>query len=384
MSPRAILLTGLPFLVCAVFAALLPTIRRAAAVLRERVTGRRRVTPYTALADATRHLRSATIEEALPDLERILADGTGARRATVWLAAGSRLRTGTDSVENLAVLLARPGTGHVVPVLDGIEVRAVLSIEKPGLPITPGDRHLMRDVAGGAALLLRTVALNAELADRVRRAEHLARELVASRRRLAQAREVERRRLLTELARATSGRLTALREHVTAARADPRGSQLARARTEVDELLDRFRTIARGVYPAVLRGQGPDAALDELAADLRRGVHFTSRLGGRVAWEIESAVYQIVAATLGVLATEPGATIQVSLTSGDGRIRALVEDPGPPVTADQIRTALAHDAERLAALGGDLECDDLESEDGEPMLRLLARLPDRLDAEPSP
>ncbi len=392
MSPRAILLAGaafvplafagravaLPFVICAVLAALLPWMRRAADMLLERVTGRRSVTPYAALADAARHLRSASIQEALPELERVLADGTGARWAAVWLATGAGLQAGTDRVENLAVLLARPGIGHVVPVLDGTELRAVLSIEKPGLPVTAGDRDLMRDVASGAALLLRTVALNAELADRVRRAGHLAQELVASRQRLAQAREVERRRLLTELARATSGRLGALREHVTAARADPGGPQLARARAEVDELLDRFRVIARGVYPAVLRGQGPDAALEELAADLRRGVHFTSGLGARVAWEIESAVYQIVAAALDVLATRPGAPIQIGLTSVDGRIRALVEDPEPPVTAEQIRAALAHDAERLAALGGDLAGDDAQ-----PGLRLLAGLPDRLDAEPS-
>lgn len=397
MWPRAILLAGvaylpltlagpgfvLPFVVCAVLAALLPWLRRGADHLLERVTGRRAVTPYTALADATRHLRSASIEEALPELERVLADGTGAQRAAIWLAAGARLRAGDETVDNLAVLLARPGIGHVVPVLDRAELRAVLTIEKPDLPVTPGDRQLMRDVAGGAALLLRTVALNAELADRVRRAGHLARELVASRERLAQAREVERRRLLTELARATSGRLSALREHVTAARDDPRGPQLARARAEVDELLDRFRVIARGVYPAVLRGQGPDAALDELAADLRRGVHLTSGLSARAGWEIESAIYQIVAAALDVLAAEPGVTIQVGLATLDTRIRAVIEDPAPPVTADEIRAALAHDAERLAALGGALECGEIEDEDGRPGLRLLAWLPDRLDAEPS-
>ena len=404
MSPKAILLAGAaflplafagrapawPFVVCAVLAALLPRLRRGTDVLLERFTGRRAVTPYTALADATRHLGSVSTPEALPELERALADGTGARRAAIWLAAGARLQTGAETVDNLAVLLARPDIGHVVPVLDGTELRAVLTIEKPDLPVTPGDRELMRDIAGGAALLLRTVALNAELADRVRRAGHLAQELVASRQRLVQAREVERRRLLTELARVTSGRLAALREHVTAARADPRGPQLARARAEVDDLLDRFRVLARGVYPAVLRGQGPGAAVEELAADLRRGVHLTSGLNARAGWEIESAIYRIVAAALDVLAAEPGATIQLGLTMRDGRIQAVIEDPAPPLTADEVRAVLAPDAERLAALGGGLECRELEhgapgdeDEDGPPGLRLLAWLPDRLDAEPS-
>jgi hypothetical protein len=406
---------ALPFVVVAGAAAVLARLRGAVDAIVERITQYREVTPYSALADAAQRLRSPSLQEALPGLARVLADGTGARRAVVWLAVGERLvatasypatdEAGTpDSAENLAVLLARPGIGHVVPVLDGTELRAVLSIEKPELPVTPADRVLMQDVANGAALLLRTVALNAVLTERVRRADHLADELRASRRRLAQARDVERRRLLTELSRATSGSLGALREHVASARADlarpgvrvrpdtqaqpdmqaqpgtpapSAGAALVRARTEVDELLDRFRVIARGVYPAVLRGQGPGAALAELVADLGRLVRLTGDLDVRVAWEIESAVYQVTAAALDVLAGQPAtAEIQVRLTRADGRVRVLVEDPSPPVTAEQVRTALVDDIERLAALGGSVECVDGD----ERTLRLLAWLPDRLDA----
>ena len=386
----------LPFVAVAVATVLLARLRGAVDKLVERVTHYREVTPYAALADAARRLRSPSLRDALPGLARVLADGTGARRGVVWLAVGERLVATAsyppadadvpDSAENLAVLLARPGIGHVVPVLDATELRAVLSIEKPELPVTPGDRVLMQDVANGAALLLRTVALNAELSERVRRADHLADELRASRQRLAQAREVERRRLLTELSRATAGRLVALREHVAAARADlgdpetrtgSAGAALVRARTEVDELLDRFRVIARGVYPAVLRSQGPGAALEELVADLRRPVRLTGDLDVRVAWEIESAAYQVTAAALDVLAAPPAtAEIQVRLTRGDGRVRVLVEDPAPAVTAERVRTVLVDDIERLAALGGDVECTD----GGGPTLRLLAWLPDRLDA----
>jgi signal transduction histidine kinase len=385
-AARAVVLAA-PFAVVAAATAVLVRLRGAVDAIVERVTRHREVTPYRALADAARRLRSPSPREALPGLARVLADGTRARRAAVWLAVGERLVATAayppeeqgDSADNLAVLLARPGMGHVVPVLDGAGLRAVLTIEKPELPITPGDRVLMQDVANGAALLLRTEALNAELSDRVRRADRLAAELKESRRRLARAREVERRRLLTELSRATSGRLVALREQIATARADPpsAGAVLVRARTEVDELLDRFRVIARGVYPAVLRGQGPGAALEELIADLRRPVRLDGDLDVRVAWEIESAVYQVTAAALDVLAAPPAAAeVRVRLTHGDGRVRIVLEDPAPPVTAAQVRAALVDDIERLAALGGQV---GLTDGDG-PALRLTAWLPDRLDA----
>ena len=381
-SRAAVVLPAVAVLIVAILPGLVRTV--------ERIIGYREVTPYSALADAAHRLRSPVPQDALPGLARVLAEGTRARRATVWLAVGERLvatashpaADETDSAENLAVLLARPGLGHVVPVLDGTALRAVLSIEKPEAPVTPADRVLMHDVAAGAALLLRTVALNAELAERVGRADRLADELTTSRRRLARARETERRRLLTELSRATSGGLVALRAHVAAARdtvGDPAaaGAALVQARTEVDELLDRFRVIARGVHPAVLRSQGPGPALEELTADLRRPVRLTGDLDARVAWEIESAVYQVTAAALEVLAASPAAVdIDVRLTHGDGRIGVLVEDPAPPVTADEVRAALVDDIERLVALGGDVDC----REAGSGGLRLTGWLPDRLDA----
>lgn len=354
---------GAPFAVVALAVAVLPLLTRSAEAPRSRDT-------------------------ALPDLARDLARGTSARRATIWLAVGDRLEATAshppaaepDTADNLAVLLARPGLGHVVPVLDRTALRAVLSIEKPELPVTPGDRVLMQEIATGAALLLRTVALNAELADRVGHADRLAAELDTSRRRLAEARRTERRRLLGELTRATSGRLVTLREHVTAARGglgDSRtaGAALAAARTEVDELLDRFRVIARGVHPAVLRSQGPGPALAEVIADLPRPVRLTGDLGLRVAWEIESAVYQVTAAALGLLGARTGPELEVRLIHEDGRVRFVVHDPAPPVTAPHVRNVLVDDIERLVALGGDVDCPDTGGD-----LRLTAWLPDSLDA----
>jgi hypothetical protein len=395
-SGSAVLLPFVAVGVCAVgLGFVLPRVDAAVG----RLTHHREVTPYSALAAAAARIRAGSLEQALPGLAQVLADGTGATRAVVWLAVGDRLvaaaehppRDSTGSQEehvpNLAVLLARPDTDHVVPVLDGAELRAALAIGKPDAPITPADQLLVQDVANGAALLLRGVAQNAELAERVRRADDLATQLDDSRQRLSQAREVERRRLVMELSHATGDRLAALRAEVERAHgalecppeeAAAAHEALMRARGELDELLDRFRVIARGVYPAVLRDQGPAAALDEVATDLPRPVRLTGSLGGRLDWEIESGLYYMAAAALHALAGRPAeGELVVAFGRTDGRATVRIDDAAPDITPDRLRTALADDVERLVALGGDLE---LILPDGpERPLGMRAWVPDHLE-----
>jgi hypothetical protein len=367
----------LPFLAVAVATGALLLGRSSVERTVARLSGQSTVSPYSALAEAARRIQAGSLEQVLPGLAQVLADGTAAERAVVWLAVGDRLvdaahhppdaedpaRPGR-TVSGLADLLADPATDHVVPVLDGEVLRAALVITKPAA-ITPADRQLLHDVANGAALLLRVVALNAELGERVRRADELAEELWASRRRLDSARDAERRRLVGELAHVTGDRLITLRAEVAAARAGLAGTPadltpvqeaLARTRAQLDDLLDRFRTVARGVYPAVLRDQGPAAALDEVAADLPRPVRLRADPGPRLAWELESGLYYLAASALRELAGRPAEQeLRLHLEQAPGRIGVVVEDPSPPVSAERLQVLLAEDADRLVALGGGLQ-----------------------------
>jgi signal transduction histidine kinase len=370
---------------------------RAARPWADRVAGRlgRRPapTPYTVLADTAARVREGSLTDALPGLARVLGEGTGAERAVVWLVVGDVLvaeaafppdQQPGERVPSLGALLARPGVDHAVPVLDGERLRAVLTIGKAGRPVTAGDRRLVRDVAGGAHLVLQGVARGAELAARVRRVDELAAETAASRRRLEVAREVERRRLVTELQGATADRLAAVRQSVTdAAEAledaeDEDAPEMARhhveeARERLTELIDRFRVIARGVHPAVLREQGPRSALEEVIADLPRPVHLSGRLAERLPWEIESGLYYAAASAISLLAGRGGRPpLEVHLDRHGDVVEVRVTDDDPD-DADELRAALADDVDRLAALGGAL---DLVDHGGR--LELRAWLPDRL------
>ncbi len=353
-------------------------------------------TAYSALADTAARVRDGTIEDALPGLAQVLGEGTGAQRAAVWLVVDDALvaeavfppgEGAGEAVPTLGVLLARSDTDHAVPVLDGAVLRAVLTIGKPGRPVTPADQRLMQDVAGGAGLLLRGVARSAELATRVRRVDELARETAASRRRLHLAREVERRRLVAELGGATADRLAAFRTAVMDAvdalddtDADDERAEFARhglesARTRMEDLLDRFRVIARGVYPAVLRDQGPFAALEEVIADLPRTVRLTGRLADRLPWEVESGVYYLAASALRLFA---GHAVQrplgVHLDQVRGTVEVRISEPALVNDPDDVRATLIDDADRLAALGGALEF----VVDGSGGAVLRAWLPDHL------
>jgi signal transduction histidine kinase len=431
----------LPFVAAAASVAALPFVLAVVDKLVQRLARDSTTTPYSALAEAAARIRGGSLEQALPGLARVLAEGTDAQRAELWLAVEDKLVSAASypplggaaprTVANLAVLLAQLDTDHVVPVLDGPVLRAVLAIGKPDRPVTPSDQRLMHDVANGAGMLLRGVQLNAELEERVRRADELAAELQASRLRLTQARDVERRRLITELGNVTTDRLATLRADLASAgqalaEPDPGGTAPAgpsaratatregdsdgdidgdidgdldgdldedgeepaltgaaaaqqavvRARVRLDELLDRFRVIARGVYPAVLRDQGPYGALDELATDLPRPVRLTGNLPDRLAWEVESGIYYLAASAMQQLAGQAGErSLRVHLTHADARLAVEIDDPMPSTSITELRNGLAHDAERLAALGGALEV----SEDDAGGARLRAWLPEQLE-----
>jgi signal transduction histidine kinase len=428
-----------PFVAAGATVAALPIVLSVVDRLVRQLARDSTTTPYSALAEAAARIRGGSLEQALPGLARVLAEGTDAQRAELWLAVEDKLVSAASyppldtvaprTVANLAVLLAQPDTDHVVPVLDGPVLRAVLAIGKPERPVTPSDQRLMQDVANGAGMLLRGVQLNAELEERVRRADELAAELKASRLRLTQARDVERRRLITELGNVTTDRLATLREDLASAGkalAEPEPGDAAaagpaaaavdkrhgddldddsdgdrdgddldedgeepeltgaaaaqqavvRARVRLDELLDRFRVIARGVYPAVLRDQGPYGALDELATDLPRPVRLTGNLPDRLAWEVESGIYYLAASAMQQLAGQAGErALRVHLTHADARLAVEIDDPTPSTSIAELSNGLAHDAERLAALGGDLEV----SEDDAGGARLRAWLPEQLE-----
>ena len=146
-------------------------------------------------------------------------------------------------------------------VVDGELWGAVLVGTTSVEPFPPGaEEHL----AGFAELVAQALA-NAEARE----------QLAASRKRLVEAAQVERRRLERNLHDGAQQRLVALALSLRLAERqverDPAAARqlLAGASAELAEALEELRELARGLHPAVLTDHGLEAALRALTARAR-------------------------------------------------------------------------------------------------------------------
>lgn len=234
-------------------------------------------------------------------------------------------------------------------------------------------RDLLRDTAAWLSVAARLARLHVDHAAADQRARRLGAELGDARARLARVRDLERHRLVQAITATTLRDLDAVRTALRAVTEE--GAGLAVAEQRLEDLIDDFRAVVRGVFPAMLPERGPRAALEELAATLPRPVTFTGDLGRRVGWQLESGFYHAVAATLNLVAGEPAAQ-PVTVTFGrDDALRAKVHAPGAPA---ELERALAQDIERLAVLGGEVECSV-----GDGAAVVAVRLPERVEQVPS-
>ncbi|HEV7651035.1 MAG TPA: hypothetical protein VGP26_23050 [Actinophytocola sp.] len=222
-----------------------------------------------------------------------------------------------------------------------------------------GASEMLRETATWLGVAVRLARLRADHERAHVRAERLRAEVSAARERLAEVRDLERRRLVGAITTTTLRDLADVREQLQDL-AGPAGvatmDDLAEARESLDDLLDNFRTIVRGVYPAMLPDRGPRAALEELASMLPRPVRFRGDLGPRVGWQVESGLYHAVAAVLNALAGEQADEPVTVFFLRDDALRVRVTTPVSTVSVRQLRSTLGPDAERLTALGGAMEC----------------------------
>jgi PAS domain S-box-containing protein len=203
-------------------------------------------------------------------------------------------------------------------------------------------------------------------------------QLAASRARIVEAGDAERRRLERNLHDGAQQRLvaTALTLRLAERRldADPGAVRalLSQAHGEVEQALEELRELARGIHPAVLTDRGLGAALEALAMRAPVPVDVVGAPGDRLPERVEAAAYFVVSEALANVAKYACANeVRVEVERSDGHLVVTVADDGIG-GADAARgSGLRGLADRVEALGGRL---DVTSPPGEGTT-LRARVP---------
>ena len=324
-------------------------LRRLASQLADRIVFRGRETPYEVLTSfADRVAETYSTEDVLPRMAQVLATGTGAEAAAIWLRVGDALRLAAvwppDAI--------KPGAAS----LDATEVRhrgevlGALSVEMPANdPMNPSKQTLIRDVAAQAGLVLRNV--------------RLIEELRGSRRRIVSAQDERARKLERNIHDGAQQQLVAIQVKLRLAdgmiERDPAKAHelLAELQHASNEALEDLRDLARGIYPPLLADRGLPAALEAHARKTMLPVTVDADGIGRFEPEVEAAVYFSCLEALqniGKYAHANAATIRLSNGSGELLFDVIDNGRGFDPAHTGYGTGLQGIADRLAALGGQL------------------------------
>ena len=184
-------------------------------------------------------------------------------------------------------------------------------------------------------------------------------EVRASRARIVEAGDLERRRIERDLHDGAQQRLVALAMRLDQARATSAGaSELIDATTvELLAAIREVRDLARGVHPPILTDAGLGAAIEALAERTPFPVSIEAT-DARFAPEVEAAAYFVVAEGLTNIARYADATgATVELRTEDDRLVVRVSDNGRGGADPAAGSGLRGLADRLAAIGGELRVD---------------------------
>jgi signal transduction histidine kinase len=299
-------------------------------------------------------------------MAQVLAEGTAADSATVWLRVGHELRraaswpSGADGPNTLPLpgdaLPPIGGVAEAVPVLYQGELLGALAVSKRQ-PMTAAESRLLADLSREAGIVLKNTRLTAELVQRLD-------ELQASRQRLVTAQDTERRRLERNLHDGAQQNLVAIKVKLglveMLAERDPARAKAMLAELTIDtgDALETLRDLARGIYPPLLAEKGLGAALESQARKATLPVAVEVDGIGRYTQETEAAVYFCVLEALQNVQKYAEATqATVRLGQVDGELRLEVQDDGKgfDVGSEKKGSGTQNMEDRLDALGGGIE-----------------------------
>jgi signal transduction histidine kinase len=258
----------------------------------------------------------------------------------------------------------RPPAAARVALMDSGEELGLLECgPKRGGPLNTHDRQLLGALGREAALRLRTVNQADELEARLRQIEHQTAEIAASRARIVEAQDDERRRIERDIHDGVQqelasliGKLRIALNQITTSPEDA-AATITTAQDDVRHTLADVRAIAQGIHPAILDDQGIVPAIGARAKRLPLEVTVDASpelTGRRFDRRTEGAAYFVASEALANIVKHADATaVTVDLTLDDAGLVIRVGDNGRGLSDDIVRgSGLTNMADRAAALGG--------------------------------
>jgi signal transduction histidine kinase len=260
--------------------------------------------------------------------------------------------------------------GRAIPPADGA-TRAVLRIgtsETPELviahdPALRDDPGLVSAATAAVRLAVENERLQAEVRAQLE-AVH------ASRARIVEAQDDERRRIERDLHDGAQQRLVSLQLSLQMLRrdlgpdADPAAvAELEAASAEAAAAIADIRELARGVHPAILTEAGLGPALGSLADRAPLPVVIADELDRRLPGSVEATAYFVAAEALTNAIKHAGATrVDVRTWLADDLLHLDVRDDGRGGADAANGTGLTGVRDRVAAMGGSVTVESAEGQ----------------------
>jgi signal transduction histidine kinase len=338
-------------------------VRRGAQRAADRLLYGERATPYEVLSNFSERVgETYSTEDVLPRMVQLLAAGTGATEARVWIRSGGVLRSAAvfpvDAPNAVPIpageeLPALPDVTVAFPVEHGGKLLGALTLKTSKMdPMNASKERLARDLASQAGLVLRNVALIEDLRE--------------SRRRIVATQDERARKLERDIHDGAQQQLVALSVKLRLAEQlvdrDPDAAKrlLGELQGEATDAVDTLRDLARGIYPPLLADKGLVVALDAQARKAPLPVDVDAEGLGRFTAEVEAAVYFVCLEALqNVSKYARASTASIALMNGDGVLRFEVSDDGQGFDPSAVTggTGIQNMEDRLAALKGSLTID---------------------------
>jgi len=254
---------------------------------------------------------------------------------------------------------------RVAPVTNSGELLGLIVVRRPdgAIPFDEDDDQALTELARQVGLALHNVKLDSALQESLDEVRRQADELRASRARIVEATDAERRRIERDLHDGAQQHLVALAVSVNLVRQiadndpDTAKAMLEQIGLDLQEAVQELRNLAHGIYPPLLMDRGLGEALRAAGNRAVLPVDVVVEDIGRYPQAVEAAVYFCCLEALQNAGKHAGADASMTVTVRDdeGALLFEVADTGAGfdmASGAQRGHGFVNMADRVGAFGG--------------------------------